>query len=407
MVFKIVVFLLLITTFCNGNVKNKPIFGHNISNLHTNHSVTTIQSEDGDIIECINIYKQPAFKHPALRNHKIQMTPSYNHQTTEQPRRTSFTKQRKEGLPLTITTQTWQRSGSCPRGTVPIRGVRNQNKGVEIRKKPTIFLRDKGSEGDGKLYLLHRNRSLAILHTEGFSYLGAKGDIRVHNPHVQSDDEYSTSQVTLSGGGPYNAYEEIQSGWAVNPSVYGDRQTRYFTYWTVDGSNNTGCFDLTCPGFVQTSHEIALGAAIHPISSPDGLPHEISIYIHQDPFTSNWWVQYGETIIGYWPSELFKDLKYRAKTVQWGGEVYSSYLGDRQPHTTTAMGSGRFPDIIYGTSGYIKRMRILGNSMEFVPPSWVYPYTDEYRCYDIFYLNDYSDDPEFYFGGPGKNKLCP
>lgn len=118
-------------------------------------------------------------------------------------------------------------------------------------------------------------------------------------------------------------------------------------------------------------------------------------------------MQYGETIIGYWPSELFKDLKYRAKTVQWGGEVYSSYLGDRQPHTTTAMGSGRFPDIIYGTSGYIKRMRILENSMEFVPPSWVYPYTDEYRCYDIFYLNDYSDDPEFYFGGPGRNKLCP
>ncbi|XP_019184770.1 PREDICTED: uncharacterized protein LOC109179734 [Ipomoea nil] len=404
MVFKIVVFLLLITTFCNGKVKkNKPIFGHNNSNLHTNHSVTTIQSEDGDIIECINIYKQPAFKHPALRNHKIQMTPSHNHQTTEQPRRASFTKQRKEGLPLTITTQSWHRSGSCPRGTVPIR----RKNGVEIRKKPTIFRRDKGSDGDEKLSVLHQNHSLAILLTYGYRYLGAKGDFRVHTPHVEADDEYSTSRVALSDGGPSSDYEEIQSGWAVNPSVYGDRQTRIFTYWTVDASKNTGCFDHTCPGFVQTSHEIALGAAIYPISSPTGLPYEISIYIHQDPYTRNWWVQYGEKNIGYWPPELFVSLKYHAKTVEWGGEVYSSYVGDRRPHTATAMGSGRYPDMIFGTSGYVKRMRILGNSMELIPPTWAYPWTDEYRCYDIFYLDDYTDDPIFYFGGPGRNVSCP
>lgn len=47
----------------------------------------------------------------------------------------------------------------------------------------------------------------------------------------------------------------------------------------VDGSKKTGCFDLTCPGFVQTSHEIALGAAIYPISVPYGLPYEIIVYI--------------------------------------------------------------------------------------------------------------------------------
>lgn len=92
----------------------------------------------------------------------LQMTPSYNHQTTEQPRRTSFTKQMKQGLPLTITTQTWHRSGSCPRGTIPIRGARNKKNGVEIRKKPSIFLQDKGSNHDGKLYLLHRNHSVII-----------------------------------------------------------------------------------------------------------------------------------------------------------------------------------------------------------------------------------------------------
>lgn len=48
----------------------------------------------------------------------------------------------------------------------------------------------------------------------------------------------------------------------------------------ADGSKKTGCFDLTCPGFVQTSNEIALGAAIYPISIPGGLPYQITIYIY-------------------------------------------------------------------------------------------------------------------------------
>lgn len=33
-----------------------------------------LKSEDGDIIDCIDIYKQPAFDHPSLKDHKIQVT---------------------------------------------------------------------------------------------------------------------------------------------------------------------------------------------------------------------------------------------------------------------------------------------------------------------------------------------
>lgn len=32
-----------------------------------------LQSEDGDIIDCVDIYKQPAFDHPALKNHTLQV----------------------------------------------------------------------------------------------------------------------------------------------------------------------------------------------------------------------------------------------------------------------------------------------------------------------------------------------
>lgn len=56
---------------------------------------------------------------------------------------------------------------------------------------------------------------MAILHAEGYAYLGGKGDMKVWNPHVESDDEYSTSRVALKIGSQAN-YEGIESGWAVS-----------------------------------------------------------------------------------------------------------------------------------------------------------------------------------------------
>uniref|UniRef100_I1NVP1 Neprosin activation peptide domain-containing protein n=1 Tax=Oryza glaberrima TaxID=4538 RepID=I1NVP1_ORYGL len=38
--------------------------------------LATIQSLDGDIIDCVHISRQPAFDHPLLKNHTIQMRPS-------------------------------------------------------------------------------------------------------------------------------------------------------------------------------------------------------------------------------------------------------------------------------------------------------------------------------------------
>ncbi|XP_027083113.1 protein neprosin-like [Coffea arabica] len=382
-------------------------------NFGPEFAVKCIQSEDGDVIDCIDIYKQPAFKHPALRNHKIQMTPAYdptmvtkNENETLEP----FRNGREKDLHVDATPQLWQRSGNCPEGTIPIRRMPNNSESKEtsvddhLRKKPRIipdpFMESKNT------YLLEINRSLAILHAEGFAYYGGKGDIKVWNPSVELDDEYTTSQVALKSG-PRKQYEAIESGWAVNPSVYGDRQTRLFTYWTVDGSVKTGCFDATCPGIVQVSKDIALGAAIYPISNPTGLPSQITIFIFKDPNTGNWWVNYGEKVnIGYWPKELFNFLSYHAVTVQWGGEVYSTRVGTH-PHTATQMGSGQYSDWVSGNSGYIKRMRVIESFGALRFPDWVNSYADEFDCYDTFYISESMADPEFYYGGPGRNYRCP
>ncbi|KAK7321611.1 hypothetical protein VNO77_32422 [Canavalia gladiata] len=387
------------------------------------HSLKSIQSEDGDVIDCIDIKKQPAFDHPALKGHKIQMVPTYNSakeyttrrastRTKNETKSTKMMKQRAEESSVTISSQIWQRSGRCPEGTIPIRRIQKRDllKAHSIehygRKKPSFSHQHVGQLNENvESFVQQQNHSKAILFAVGYRYLGAKGDIKVCNPFVEKDDEYSTSQVALLTG-PYNDFECIEAGWAVNPSVYGDRQTRLFVYWTADASKKTGCFDLTCPGFVQTSNEIALGAAIYPIPIPGGLPYQITIYIYKDPITNNWWVQYGEkTNIGYWPPELFDGICYNAESVEWGGEVYSSNVG-HTPHTATQMGSGQFATDI-GDSSSITRMRIHDNSETLKFPEWVAHYSDEYNCYDVWYMADYVEDPEFYYGGPGRNPLCP
>ncbi|KAI3822023.1 hypothetical protein L1987_09604 [Smallanthus sonchifolius] len=370
-----------------------------------NHKVKSILSEDGDIIDCVEIYKQPAFNHPALKNHIIQMAPTKVLKSNETMMKEELDGTKKKDIAKTITSQLWQRSGSCPTGTIPIRQIQKKF----INKNGHAYGRKKPSEPQNQETTLENttnslaNHSVAEVLTEGYSYSGAKVDIKVWTPYVEKEDEYSTSRVLIQNGG-FKDFELVETGWAVNPSVYNDHETRLYVYWTADGSRTTGCFDLTCPGFVQVNHEIALGAAIYPISKPYGLPYQITLHIYKDPKTSNWWVNYGESIdIGYWPGELFGLLKYQGIMVKWGGEVYSSRVKTIHPHTATQMGNGYTPPAIYDTCGTMTRMRVEQNSGPLIAPEWSDVAVDEYRCYDILYMVDYVADPIFYYGGPGRN----
>ncbi|XP_072993776.1 protein neprosin-like [Typha latifolia] len=75
-------------------------------------AVKSIQSPDGDIVDCIPIDKQPAFDNPLLKNHTIQMAPSAmptytggNYTTNSEVR------------------QVWNDAGNCPDETVAIRRI--------------------------------------------------------------------------------------------------------------------------------------------------------------------------------------------------------------------------------------------------------------------------------------------
>ncbi|XP_039014612.1 uncharacterized protein LOC120144651 [Hibiscus syriacus] len=114
-------FLILVLSYlsdgANGKVNLKEDDGK-LKQLNK-PAVKTIQSEDGDIIDCVDIYKQPSFDHPALKNHVIQMKPNFDFKE-EKPSR------KKESSKLVVS-QTWQRSGSCPEGTIPIQRIRRED----------------------------------------------------------------------------------------------------------------------------------------------------------------------------------------------------------------------------------------------------------------------------------------
>ena len=116
-------------------------------------------------------------------------------------------------------------------------------------------------------------------------------------------------------------------------------------------------------------------------------------------------MQYGGKNVGYWPPELFHAIRYQANSVEWGGEVFSPRIG-HTPHTATDMGNGNFASIS-GWSGYVKRMRINDNSEPLKIPEWATAFSDEYFCYNGIYVTDYVEEPEFYYGGPGRNPMCP
>ncbi|MBA0636179.1 hypothetical protein Godav_025851, partial [Gossypium davidsonii] len=349
-------------------------------------AVKTIQSEDGDIIDCVDIYKQPAFDHHALKNHIIQMKPSFD---LKEERLSS----KNESTKLAIF-QTWQRSGSCPEGTVPIRRIRREDllraKSVQQfgRKPHEVVLKSNTTieHKDGQLPSINTtalampvivNRSAATLVTVGYNYIGAKADINVWTPNVEAQDEYTTAQIWLKAG-PGDNFESIESGWTVNPQLYGDKRTRLFAHWTKDSYKTTGCFDVTCSGFVQTSSQYLLGGSIEPVSTEFGQQYDLTVGIYMDPNTANWWLKIGKDIpVGYWPaSTLLFYLNHSSTLVEWGGQVYSSNV-KKKPHTKTGMGSGQFASGLRGNACYMDNIAIVDFSMQLKYPQWVGTWADE------------------------------
>ncbi|RZC63126.1 hypothetical protein C5167_024892 [Papaver somniferum] len=78
------------------------------------------QTKYGDTVDCINIYKQPTFDHPLLKDHKIQMVPSFIHEV-KPGKNISASSYRVSNIDNGFQNERF------PPGTVPIRRTKKQD----------------------------------------------------------------------------------------------------------------------------------------------------------------------------------------------------------------------------------------------------------------------------------------
>ncbi|KAJ1277121.1 hypothetical protein BS78_05G270100 [Paspalum vaginatum] len=351
--------------------------------------LATIQSPDGDIIDCVHISKQLAFDDPLLRDHTIQMQPSYHPRGQHQDSRV---------MPRQLT-QKWHQNGQCPENTIPIRRTREED-----------ILRASSIERFGK----KRLRSMPLqadlsVHQCGVAfalgddkYYGTQATFNLWQPKVEKDEDFSLTQLWIAGGSyDNNDLNTIEVGWQVYPAFYGDNSTRLFIFWTT-----TGCYNLLCSGFVQTNNQIVIGGSISqlsPISFYDGPQYDLTILAWKDPGTGNWWLLVGTYFLGYWPSSIFTNLADSATSVEWGGEV-AAFADAGQ--TSTQMGSGHFPTEEFGKASYIKNIQVVDSTNHLKVPSGLGLIAGQPNCYNV--QNGSSSDwgTYIFYGGPGKNPMC-
>ncbi|XP_047316841.1 uncharacterized protein LOC124920400 [Impatiens glandulifera] len=359
-------------------------------------SLKTIQSPDGDLIDCVPYHLQPAFDHPLLKGQK----PFVNRLQEEVKRPGASSNSTME-----VFHQLWTHSGeSCPEGTVPIRRTSEGDvlRASSVRrfgkKLPRTVRRDTMSTG-------HEH---AVAFVNGDQYYGAKASINVWSPKVTDEFEFSLSQLWVISGSFGEDLNTIEAGWQVSPELYGDNYPRFFTYWTTDAYQATGCYNLLCSGFIQTNNKIAIGAAISPRSSFNGKQFDIGVMVWKDPKHGHWWLEFGSgLLVGYWPDVLFSHLRSHASMVQFGGEIVNRRSSNGGSHTSTEMGSGHFGDEGFGKASYFRNLQVVDWDNNLLPLSNIHLLADHPNCYDIKAGKNNVWGNYFYYGGPGKNVNCP
>ncbi|CAN6195191.1 unnamed protein product [Urochloa humidicola] len=362
-------------------------------------SLKTIKSPDGDIIDCVPSHLQPGFDHPKVKGQKILDPP-------ERPKNYNFTIAGSDsGRVGGVVVQAWHATGeACPEGTVPIRRTMEKDllRASSLRRygrKPVHrgVRRDSTSNG-------HEH---AVGYVNSEQYYGAKASVNVWSPRIGDPSEFSLSQIWVISGSFGNDLNTIEAGWQVSPELYGDSNPRFFTYWTTDAYQETGCYNHNCRGFVQTTNKIAIGAAITPESVYNGRQFDITLMLWKDPKHGHWWLELGsgQLVVGYWPSYIFTHLARHANMVQFGGEVVNTRPSGS--HTGTQMGSGHFPSEGFDRAAYFRNLQVVDWDNNLIPAASLKLLADHPGCYDIQGGSNSYWGSYFYYGGPGRNVKCP
>jgi hypothetical protein len=305
---------------------------------HKNHKVKhTFLSKNGHPIDCVPIEQQPSLQHKLLAGHKIQLkAPALPEMALKAPKKAPGTTEH-----ATLALRKGQKDAhgnemAAPAGTIPIRRVtledltrfktlkdylsKHPSGGGHQLAKPAI--------GGGHRYAVGR---------QTVNNFGGSSWLNLWQP-VPTTGEFSLSQVWYYGGSPI---QTLEGGWQVYPQKYGHNRPVLFIYWTADGYNKTGAYNLDAPGFVQVNNSFVIGGSWNTVSATNGTQYGFQLVWFKDPGNGNWWLWLkgsgSLTAIGYYPKSLYGSgqMSKNATGCDFGGEVTGT-------SSSGHMGSGAF-----------------------------------------------------------------
>ncbi|KAK9692348.1 hypothetical protein RND81_09G258000 [Saponaria officinalis] len=296
-------------------------------------------TQKGQIYDCVDYYKQPAFDHPLLKNHIPKVRPNLT--TSFQGKFVGF-------------------QGSCPDGTVPILRQFEDPPPKTIPAKAHCHA------------VVRTNKKKKFYGTSALPSL--------NKPKVQVN-QWSAARLKLSNGP-----DSIEAGWMVYPTFFKDDEAHLYAKYKA---GSTECLNTYCPGFVQEAKDLPLGTVPDTYSIISGEQHmwNISINKHQDD--GNWWLSMtwpdsGTRQIGYWPKSLFTMLEDSATQVEWGGEIDDPGAVEPAP----SMGSGLKAEYHQEESAFFQQITVVDESFNNVQPDGTEKY---YDCPDLYTVLDWGD----------------
>jgi hypothetical protein len=358
--------------------------------------------ENGSIFDCIPVEQQPALRRSAARPATPADLPASQTQSSD------ATQRAPEGQPVAAQSALQRgdqqdQNGNrifCPEGCIPMRRLTLEN----LTRFETLqqFFK-KNPVGKGSVPPSTARPAVTATHRWAHAYqsvnnLGGHSYLNVWDPSVIGPNQiFSLSQHWYVGGSG-SGLQTAECGWQVFPTFYGNSKPVFFIYWTADDYQSTGCYNLTCAAFVQTSSAVTIGGTLSPVSTSGGTQYEIQLayYLYQ----GNWWLYWGGTsasnAIGYYPTSLYKGgaMASHASEIDYGGEVVGTT-------SWPPMGSGAFAnagwqkacyqrDIFYfPTSGGGANASLTGSQQ------WPQCYTVTVTMYDSPW------NETIFFGGPG------
>jgi hypothetical protein len=290
----------------------------------------------------------------------------------------------------------------CPEGTIPMRRVTLEDL-TRFETLEDFFA--KAPRGVARPPRAAEPATVPVTHRWAHAYQfvdngGGHSYLNLWQPAIGANQVFSLSQHWYTAGSG-TGLQTLECGWQVYPALYGDGRPHLFTYWTADGYNKTGCYNLTCSAFVQTSSTFAPGMAVGPISVSGGAQYSIELAYWLTG--GRWWLYYngtaGANAIGYYPVTLYQGgpMASKATEIDYGGETTGTT-------SFPPMGSGAFANQGWQRAAYQRAIGYwppTGGAMinASLTPSQGWP-----ACYTAevaMYAAPWSE--ALWYGGPGGN----